>query len=107
MARHPKAPPAAGKLSGKKKAPCRKKKKGRAAPPRDVRKAWGSIAQPSRDGRKAWGPLARASVRPGPRLQVSREALEADGSSLGLFTRKDSLSIGAARNLSVKLNVPP
>ena len=85
MARHPKAPPAAGKLSGKKKAPLGKKK----------------------DGRRAWGSLARASARTGPRLQVSREALEADGSSLGLFTRKDSLSTGAARNLSVKLNAPP
>ena len=85
LARHPKAPPAAGKLGGKKKALLLKKK----------------------EGRRAWGSLARASARAGPRLQVSREALEADGSSLGLFTRKDSLSTGAARNLLVKLNTPP
>ena len=92
LSKHPKAPPAAGKSSGKRKPPPRKKKKDKAAPSRDVRKAWGSIAKPSRDGKKAWGSLAKASTSSGRRLQVSREALEADGTSLGLFTRKDSLS---------------
>ena len=33
--------------------------------------------------------------------------MEADGTSLGLFTRKDSLSTRAARNLTYQLNATP
>ena len=45
--------------------------------------------------------------RQGRRLNVSREVLEADGTSLGLFTRKDSLSTRSARSLTYKLNTTP
>ena len=93
LSKHPKAPPAAGKSSGKKKAPPRKKRKDKAAP--------------SRVGRKAWGSLAQPSTSSGRRLQVSREVLEADGTSLGLFTQKDSLSTRASRNLTSQLNTAP
>ena len=37
-------------------------------------------------------------------FRVSNEALEADASSLGLFTQKDTLSPRASRNLSAYLN---
>ena len=77
---------------GKKSAPAKKKCKAKSS---------------SQDYRKAWGALFKTNTRSIRSSRVSNEVLEADASSLGLFTRKDTLSPQAARNLSAQLNAAP